>query len=84
MGSAASGDAITITATDGTHTTPPVTTTSDGDWSVAGNAQRPSLNDGTITYLATATDSAGNTGVSVLQGTKETAVAVALDKRAPP
>ena len=57
-GTGNNGDAISVTITDGTHTTTAATTTvSGGSWSVSGiNAS--ALTDGTVTYQVTETDAA--------------------------
>jgi large repetitive protein len=65
---------ITLTATDGTTTTPTFTTTVDGtgNWSFAG-INVSGLLDGTITFTAIATDTAGNTTATQLTAIKNTA-----------
>ena len=70
-GNGQAGASISVVATDGTHTTSPVTATvaSDGTWSVSG-INVSSLNDGVITYHATATLSS-NSGQSTLTTSKD-------------
>ncbi len=72
-GTGAVGATISVVATDGTNSTAAMTTTvgSGGTWSVSG-IDVSSLNDGTITYTATATDSFGNTASNSLTTTKAT------------
>ncbi len=55
------GDTISVTVTDGTNTSPAVTTTvaSDGTWSVDG-IDVTGLSDGPVTYSVTETDMSGN------------------------
>ncbi|MGY4542838.1 PKD repeat protein, partial [Arthrobacter sp. UYNi723] len=74
-GSAEAGTTVTlnVTDTDAVHT---VTATADADgtgyWSITP-LNLTSLIDGQLTYTATATDTAGNTGASAAQtGTKKT------------
>ncbi len=68
------GATVSVTASDGTTTTSPVAATVDssGNWTATG-IDVSSLNDGTITYTATATDSVGNTGTATATTTKNTA-----------
>jgi len=68
---------ITLTAADAgsAHTTPAATPTADssGNWSATLNLG--SLNEGTVTYTATATDAAGNTSAAkTATSTKDTVV----------
>ncbi len=73
-GTGNNGDAISVTITDGTHTTTAATTTvSGGAWSVSGiNAS--GLNDGAVTYAVTETDAVGN-ATTVQQTAAKLAVA---------
>ena len=66
------GASISVTATDGTTTTSPYTTTVgvDGTWTI-GNMNVSGLSDGSITYSAAMTTSAG-TQTSTLTATKDT------------
>ncbi|WP_457945984.1 beta strand repeat-containing protein [Pseudarthrobacter sp. alpha12b] len=64
-GTAEAGATITLTAADAgaAHSVPiTVTASGTGTWSVS--LDLGSLNQGTVTYAATATDAAGNTGAS--------------------
>ncbi|HVS35235.1 MAG TPA: peptidylprolyl isomerase [Gemmataceae bacterium] len=65
------GAAVTVTATDGTNTTAPFTATVDssGNWTVSG-IDVTSLQNGTITYKATATDASDNTATATETTTK--------------
>ena len=75
------GDHDSVVITDGVHSTVAVTTTvgNDGTWSVSGIDVSP-LNDGQITYVATATDAAGNSSQSSLVASKDTvAITVVTD-----
>lgn len=67
------GATVMVTVTDGTTTTAPVKATVDGSgkWSVTG-IDVSSLKDGSITYTATATDAAGNTGTATKTASKDT------------
>jgi hypothetical protein len=71
-GTAEIGAGISVVVTDGTHTSAPVTTTADGsgNWSVSG-LNATTLNDGSISYRATATDSAGNSATAILAAIKD-------------
>jgi hypothetical protein len=73
-GTAEPGATISLTVRDAgsAHTATAVTTASGtGAWSISPNLT--SLTDGTVTYSATATDAAGNTGTAAtLTGTKDT------------
>ncbi len=73
------GATISLVVTDGTNTTSDYTTTvaSDGTWSITG-IDTASLADGTITYTATASDTAGNTATSSLTSTKATVSIVSV------
>jgi hypothetical protein len=76
------GATISLVVTDGTTTTAAMTTTvgAGGTWSITG-INVSSLQDGTITYRATATDSAGNTGTATKTSTKDVvAPTVELDE----
>ncbi|MEW1810229.1 hypothetical protein AB0284_05940 [Pseudarthrobacter phenanthrenivorans] len=55
---------ITLTASDAgaAHSAPPVTTTADSAGNWAASIDLSSLNQGTVTYSAVATDAAGNVG----------------------
>ena len=61
-GTGEAGDTISLVATDGTHTTSPLTTTvtTGGTWSI-NNVNVSTLNDGPVTYTATVTSPSGNT-----------------------
>ncbi len=76
-GTGTAGATISVTATDGTNTTAAQQTTvgSDGNWSLTP-IDVSALNDGTITYTASTTDSTGHTATSTLTTTKTT-VAIA-------
>ncbi len=78
-GTAAAGDSISVTATDGANVSSAVTTTAgtDGTWTAAG-IDVSSLSDGTITYTATTTDAAGNTLAASQTATKDTVAAVSI------
>jgi cyclophilin family peptidyl-prolyl cis-trans isomerase len=67
------GATISVMASDGSHTTTAATTTvgSGGTWSISG-INVSALNDGTITYTATATDSANNSASSTKTANKDT------------
>jgi len=67
------GATISVVATDGTATTQARTTTvtAGGTWTVSG-IDTTGLADGPITYIATATDTSGNTDISELAATKDT------------
>ncbi len=69
------GAAISLTVTDGTNTTTEYTTTvaGDGTWSITG-IDLSGLDDGAITYSATATDAAGNTATDVFAAVKDVVV----------
>ncbi|MCC7085436.1 MAG: peptidylprolyl isomerase [Pirellulales bacterium] len=74
------GSTVSVVATDGTTTTSAVSATVDasGNWSIAG-FNVSSLQDGSITFTATATDAAGNTATGSTTATKDTvAPAVAI------
>jgi hypothetical protein len=73
-GTAEAGAAVTLLVTDaGTaHTVSQTATAGGGAWSTTG-LNLTSLNDGAVTYTATATDAAGNTGTSAaVTKTKDT------------
>jgi cyclophilin family peptidyl-prolyl cis-trans isomerase len=72
-GTGSDGDTVSVVATDGTNKTTAQTATvsSSGAWSISG-INVTTLNDGTITYTATITDSSGNTATSTLTATKNT------------
>lgn len=63
-GTAEAGAKITLTASDtgAAHSAPPVTTTADSTGNWAASIDLSSLNQGTVTYSAVATDAAGNVG----------------------
>ena len=67
------GATISLTASDGDITTVEYTTVvgEDGTWSIAG-IDVSSLADGTITFMATATDAEGNTAQGSRTSTKDT------------
>ena len=54
------GAGVSVTATDGPHTTTPATTTADDQGAYNVVVETASLNQGTLTVAATATDAAGN------------------------
>jgi cyclophilin family peptidyl-prolyl cis-trans isomerase len=68
------GETISVVASDGTHTTAPQTATvgQNGAWSVSG-INVSSLNDGSITYTANATNSLNDTASTSTTSTKNTA-----------
>jgi TusA-related sulfurtransferase len=73
-GTAEAGAAVTLLVTDaGTaHTVSQSATAGGGAWSITG-LNLTALNDGAVTYTATATDAAGNTGTSAaVTKTKDT------------
>ncbi|UUL77429.1 Ig-like domain-containing protein [Pseudarthrobacter sp. Fe7] len=74
-GTAEAGAMVTLTATDAgaAHSAAPVTTTADGTGKWSASLDLGSLNQGTITFTATATDAAGNTGANgTATSTKDT------------
>lgn len=83
-GTADPGDSITVVASNGTSqsATASATAASDGTWSISG-LDVSSLPDGTITYTATATDSAGNEGTITSTATKGTVVPKIVISSAP-
>ncbi len=78
-GTGEAGASISLVVTDGTNSTSAMTTTvaGDGTWSITG-IDVSGLQDGTITFSATATDGAGNTGTATKTATKDV-VAPAID-----
>jgi cyclophilin family peptidyl-prolyl cis-trans isomerase len=73
-GTVSIGSTVSVTASDGTTTTAPVAATVDqalGTWTATG-IDVSGLNDGTITYTATATDTVGNTATASKTATKST------------
>ena len=72
-GTGEAGALVSVTATDGTSTVGPLLTqvTSTGTWSITG-FNVSSLKDGTITFSATATDTAGNTAKTSTTANKDT------------
>jgi len=66
------GAIISVTVSDGTHSTAAKTTTvgTGGTWTISG-INVNSLSDGTVTYIATATDSAGNSATVTKTSTKD-------------
>jgi len=70
-GTGEAGASISVTVSDGTNTTPAVTTTvaANGTWSVSG-LNLSNLKDGTVSYTARATDAAGNVASNTSPGTK--------------
>ncbi len=67
------GAVVSLLASDGVNSSGVYTTTVglDGNWFIAG-IDVSSLNDGTITFAATATDAAGNTNEVTITATKST------------
>jgi cyclophilin family peptidyl-prolyl cis-trans isomerase len=66
------GDTVTVTASDGTNTTAPVTATvTGGTWTATG-IDLSALNDGTITYTATAHNGIGPDGTATATSTMAT------------
>jgi hypothetical protein len=86
-GTAEAGSSLTLTVTDaGTAHTVTATTTASGTgaWSFTA-LNLSTLNQGTVTYSAAATDTAGNTASpAVATGTKDTVAPVAPGLNAPP
>ncbi|MFF2344719.1 beta strand repeat-containing protein [Pseudarthrobacter sp. NPDC058119] len=77
-GTAEAGATINLTASDGAGHSVPGTATASGSgaWSITVNLS--SLNQGTVTYTATATDAAGNVGSArTATGVKDTAAPAA-------
>jgi FG-GAP repeat/Cna protein B-type domain len=74
------GEAISVTLSDGTNTTPTATTTvgTDGTWSVNGTINASNLSDGAITYTVTETDANGNVTTITPAGTKIPGPAVTI------
>ncbi len=74
-----SGDNISVTISDGTHTTPALTTTvgPDGTWSVA-DVNASTLVNGPVTYSVSETDLADNVTTATQTATKIAAPAVAF------
>ncbi len=72
-GTSSANQLVTVTVSDGTNTTDPVTATADanGDWSL-GSIDLSALASGTITYTASATDAVGNTATVTQTATKDT------------
>ncbi len=72
-GTGTANQTITVTVTDGTTTTSPKTATTDanGNWTLSG-IDVSTLASGTITYKATVSDAAGNTGTDTHTATKDT------------
>ncbi len=72
-GTGDAGDLIQVVASDGTNSTDVYTATvaEDGTWSIDG-IDVTALADGTVTYTATATDTAGNIAEDTLTTTKQT------------
>ncbi len=70
-GTTEAGATISVTITDGTHTTTAKTATaaSDGSWSVIG-LDASGLNNGTVTYTIVVTDAAGNSTTVTHTATK--------------
>jgi hypothetical protein len=77
-GTGEAGASVSIVAGDGDNLTDPETTTIDpeGNWSVTFDVSE--LNDGTITFTATATDLAGNTEVDTTTALKDTVTSVTI------
>ncbi|HTQ39322.1 MAG TPA: Ig-like domain repeat protein [Pirellulales bacterium] len=73
-GTGTTGATISVVASDGTHSTAPQTTTvSSGTWTVSG-IDVSALDDGTITYTVTATNSFNNTATTSQTATKTTVI----------
>jgi cyclophilin family peptidyl-prolyl cis-trans isomerase len=74
-GTATAGTTISLTITDGTHTTSAATATAStgGTWSVTG-IDASALTDGTVTYNVTATNGLGGVGTGSQTGIKDTVV----------
>ncbi len=72
-GTGNAGDSITVLVSDGTNSTSAYTTTVDdsGSWTISG-IDVTGLNDGSLTYTATATNSANETAVASSTVTKDT------------
>ncbi|WP_171041255.1 beta strand repeat-containing protein [Sinomonas susongensis] len=85
-GTAEPGASVALTVSDAgaVHSIPlSVTAKSDGSWSLTG-LNFTGLTDGQLTYTATATDAAGNTGPSVTQtDTKKTSTVLPTFTAAP-
>lgn len=86
-GTAEAGAKVSLVASDaGSAHSVPVTVTASGTGSWSASLDLSSLNQGTVTYSATATDAAGNTGAaSTATSTKDTAApSVAQGLNVPP
>jgi hypothetical protein len=86
-GTAEAGATVSVVVSDGgvpNHNSLPRTTTAgpDGTWSVTG-IDASGLNDGTITYTATATDPAGNRSEATATATKDTLAPITILVSAP-
>ncbi len=80
-GTVETGATVTVSASDGTTTTAPVTATVlASTWSAALDVS--GLADGTITFTATATDAAGNTATATRTSLKNTTDTFALSGQA--
>ena len=73
-GTTEAGAGVTVVASDGTHSTGPVLATVAGNGSWNATVDVSSLDDGTVTYTATATDAALNVGTDATTATKDTVV----------
>ncbi|MBT2567161.1 hypothetical protein J7I84_11770 [Arthrobacter sp. ISL-85] len=72
-GTAEAGATVTLTATDSAGHAVPVSATASGTGAWSATLNLSSLNQGTVTYSAAATDAAGNTGTSnTATSTKDT------------
>ena len=69
------GANIAVVASDGTHTSTPATTTvvAGGTWTVSG-MDLSGLDDGTVTFTVTSTDTGSNTATDSITATKDTLV----------
>ena len=67
------GSTISLIVSDGTHSTTPYTATvgENGTWAISG-IDTSTLDDGELTFTATATDEAGNTAEDEFTATKTT------------
>ncbi|MEX0676993.1 MAG: Calx-beta domain-containing protein [Pirellulales bacterium] len=72
-GTGEAGASISVTVSDGSDTTGPFTTTvaANGTWTIDG-INTSGLDDGTLTFTVTATDSASNTATMSITAVKDT------------